>query len=106
MDDPQFEDWCPKLGVVGVSVERYNAGWQLYLHMGRDEVPKGDLRDAGYTAKPPNTLSPLPLLMGKLTAATLYYKLNPYITFGFEQLDQCYVSVSRRYLYDCGQAEQ
>ena len=21
MDDPQFEDWCPKLGVVGVSVE-------------------------------------------------------------------------------------
>ncbi len=23
--------------------------------------------------------------MGKLTAATLYYKLNPYVTFGFEQ---------------------
>ena len=23
--------------------------------------------------------------MGKMFAATLYYKLNPYITFGFEQ---------------------
>ncbi len=62
----------------------HNAGWQLYLHMGKDQVPKGDLSYAGYTANA-NTLSPLPLLMGKLTAATLYYKLNPYITFGFEQ---------------------
>jgi len=62
----------------------HNAGWQLFLHMGKDQVPKGDLSYAGYTANA-NTLSPLPLLMGKLTAATLYYKLNPYITFGFEQ---------------------
>ncbi len=62
----------------------HNAGWQLYLHMGKDQVPKGDLSYAGYTANA-NTLSPLPLLRGKLTAATLYYKLNPYLTFGFEQ---------------------
>jgi len=62
----------------------HNAGWQLFLHMGKDQVPKGDLSYAGYTANA-NILSPLPLLMGKLTAATLYYKLNPYITFGFEQ---------------------
>src|SRR5579871_5450466 len=27
----------------------------------------------------------LPLLMGKVFAATLYYKVNPYVTFGFEQ---------------------
>jgi hypothetical protein len=30
-------------------------------------------------------LSPLPLLMGKMFAGTLNYKLNPYITFSFEQ---------------------
>lgn len=62
----------------------HNAGWQLYLHMGKDQVPKSDLGYAGYTANA-NTLAPLPLLMGKLTALTLYYKLNPNITFGFEQ---------------------
>lgn len=61
-----------------------NAGWQLYLHMGKDQVPHKDLTYPGYTANA-NTLSPLPLLMGKLTALTLYYKLNPYVTFGFEQ---------------------
>jgi len=27
----------------------------------------------------------LPLQMGKMAVATLYYKLNPYVTFGFEQ---------------------
>ncbi len=27
----------------------------------------------------------LPLLMGKVFAATLYYKVNPYVTFGVEQ---------------------
>jgi len=61
-----------------------NAGWQLYLHMGKDQVPKSDLNYAGYTANA-NILAPLPLLMGKLTAATLYYKANPYVTFGLEE---------------------
>jgi hypothetical protein len=62
----------------------HNAGWQLYLHMGKDQVVHSDLStpNAGATA---NVLSPLPLLMGKLVAATLYYKVNPYVTFGFEQ---------------------
>jgi hypothetical protein len=62
----------------------HNAGWQLYLHAGKDQVVKGDLTtpNAGATA---NTLSPLPLLMGKVFAATLYYKINPYVTFGIEQ---------------------
>jgi len=61
-----------------------NAGWQLYLHAGKDQVVHRDLTNpnAGAAA---NVLSPLPLLMGKLTALTLYYKLNPYITFGLEQ---------------------
>jgi len=62
----------------------HNAGWQLFFHAGKDQVPHKDLIYPGYTANA-NVLSPLPLLMGKLTAATLYYKVNPYITFGFEQ---------------------
>ncbi|HET7890899.1 MAG TPA: hypothetical protein VFL34_05215 [Candidatus Sulfotelmatobacter sp.] len=62
----------------------HNAGWQLYLHMGKDQVVHNELTNpnAGAAA---NVLSPLPLLMGKLTAATLYYKVNPYVTFGFEE---------------------
>lgn len=61
-----------------------NAGWQLYFHMGKDQVVHNELTNpnAGAAA---NVLSPLPLLMGKLSAATLYYKLNPYVTFGFEE---------------------
>jgi hypothetical protein len=62
----------------------HNGGWQLYFHMGKDQVVHSDLvtPNAGATA---NVLSPLPLLMGTLVAGTLYYKVNPYVTFGFEQ---------------------
>jgi hypothetical protein len=62
----------------------HNGGWQLYFHMGKDQVVHSDLvtPNAGAAA---NTLSPLPLLMGKLVAGTLYYKVNPFVTFGFEQ---------------------
>jgi hypothetical protein len=61
-----------------------NAGWQLFLHAGKDQVVHNELTNpnGGGVA---NTLSPLPLLMGKLTAVTLYYKLNPFVTFGIEQ---------------------
>ena len=62
----------------------HNAGWQLFLHMGKDQVPNRDLNYAGYSGNA-NTLAPLPLLMGKVFAATLYYKVNPYCTFGVEQ---------------------
>jgi len=62
----------------------HNAGWQLYLHMGKDQVDNHDLNYAGYTANA-NTASPLPLAMGKMFAGTLYYKVNPWVTFGFEQ---------------------
>jgi hypothetical protein len=62
----------------------HNAGWQLYLHTGKDQVYHHDLDNPNYNASA-NTLSPLPLLMGTLDAATLYYKLNPYVSFGFEQ---------------------
>ncbi len=62
----------------------HNAGWQLYLHAGKDQVVSRDLLtpNAGAAA---NVLSPLPLRMGKLAALTLYYKYNPYVSFGFEQ---------------------
>ena len=62
----------------------HNAGWQLYLHMGKDQVDNKDLNNPYFTGNA-NTLSPLPLAMGKLFAATLYYKLNPFVTFAIEQ---------------------
>jgi len=61
-----------------------NAGWQLMLHAGKDQVVHRDLVNPAAGADA-NTLSPLPLLMGKMFAATLYYKLNPWVTFGLEQ---------------------
>ncbi|MGA8617310.1 MAG: hypothetical protein WB660_02150 [Candidatus Sulfotelmatobacter sp.] len=62
----------------------HNTGWQLYFNMGKDQVNNRDLNNPGFTANA-NTLSPLPLSMGKMFAATMYYKLNPYVTFGIEQ---------------------
>src|ERR1039458_1208126 len=56
----------------------HNAGWQLFLHAGKDQAVNSDLINPNYSGS-------LPLLMGKMFAATLYYKLNPYCTFGFEQ---------------------
>jgi hypothetical protein len=67
----------------------HNAGWALYLHAGKDQVVHKDLFTAsGSNANPDNpanTLSPLPLLMGKVFSATLYYKVNPWCTFAIEQ---------------------
>jgi len=62
----------------------HNAGWQLYLHAGKDQVVRRDLLNpnAGAAA---NILAPLPLRMGKLAALTLYYKFNAFASFGFEQ---------------------
>ena len=56
----------------------HNAGWQLYFDLGKDQVVHKDLFNV-------NAEGVLPLLMGKMAVGTLYYKLNPYVTFGFEQ---------------------
>jgi hypothetical protein len=56
----------------------HNAGWQLYLDVGKDQVVHRDLTNA-------NAEGVLPLLMGKMGVVTLYYKVNPFVTFGFEQ---------------------
>ena len=52
--------------------------------MGKDQVVSADLQNPGFTGNA-NILAPLPLRMGKLAAATVYYKMNPYVTFGFEK---------------------
>jgi hypothetical protein len=59
----------------------HNAGWQLYLHAGKDQVLHRDLVNPNLVG----TLSPLPLLMGKMAVATLYYKFNQWCQFAFEQ---------------------
>ena len=62
----------------------HNAGWLLYFHAGKDQVVHSELTNPGASASA-NVLAPLPLLMGKVFAATLYYKLNQWCQFGFEQ---------------------
>ncbi len=59
--------------------EGRNAGWQLYFHYGVDQVDAGDLThitDGG--AVPDRARS-------RMAAVTLYYKLNPWCTFAYEQ---------------------
>ncbi len=57
----------------------HNGGWQLYLHTGKDQVVHRDLTN-------PNDFGgALPVVMGKMVAATLYYRVNPWCTFAFEQ---------------------
>ena len=67
----------------------YNAGWQLYLHAGKDQLVHSDaamqlglLDGAG-----PNQLGQglgIPMIESDFVGATLYYKINQWCTFGFE----------------------
>jgi hypothetical protein len=67
----------------------YNAGWQLYLHAGKDQLVHRDaamqlglLDGAG-----PNQLGQglgIPMIESYVVGATLYYKINQWCTFGFE----------------------
>jgi hypothetical protein len=67
----------------------YNAGWQLYLHAGKDQLVHSDaamqlglLDGAG-----PNQLGQalgIPMIESYFVGATLYYKINQWCTFGFE----------------------
>ncbi len=67
----------------------YNAGWQLYLHAGKDQLVRRDaamqlglLDGAG-----PNQLGQglgIPMIESDFVGATLYYKINQWCTFGFE----------------------
>ena len=68
-----------------------NAGWQVYLHAGKDQVVHHDLAHAnGFGGcVSADGLTPcnggLPMLQSRLLAATVYYKLNAWTTFAFEQ---------------------
>jgi hypothetical protein len=56
----------------------HNAGWQLHFTLGKDQAVDRDLNNPGFSGT-------LPLLMGKSAIATLYYKLNTWASFAFEQ---------------------
>lgn len=58
----------------------HNAGWQLYFDVGKDQVVRRDLDNPNFAGGPT-----LPMVMGKMAAATLYYKINNWAQFGFEQ---------------------
>lgn len=66
-----------------------NAGWQLYLHAGKDQVVHHDLEHASGigcgSADGTACNGGIPLSQSRLIAGTLYYKLNTWATFAFEQ---------------------
>jgi len=61
-----------------------NAGWQLYLSTGKDQVLNRDLNNP-QLALSSAVAAPLPMAMSKFAAVTLYYKINQWASFGFEQ---------------------
>jgi hypothetical protein len=64
----------------------HNAGWQLHFTLGKDQVVNRDLNNPGFNPiYNGGGTAPLPLLMGKSAIGTLYYKLNTWATFAFEQ---------------------
>jgi len=70
----------------------HNAGWQLLLHAGKDQVVHGDIKRAlgigcasADAIKPTGCNGGIPLSQSRLLAATVYYKLNNWATFAFEQ---------------------
>jgi len=73
----------------------HNAGWQLLFTMGKDQVNNRDLNNPSGTFctvagnclpfSGVNSVSPLPMAMGKTFIGTLYYKFNNWCQFGFEQ---------------------
>ncbi len=56
----------------------HNAGWQLFVRAGKDQVVARDLDNK-------NFVGALPMAMGKEGSATLYYKFNQWCQFAFEQ---------------------
>jgi hypothetical protein len=67
-----------------------NSAWNLYLHVGKDQVVHHDLEHAsGIGCASADGLTGcnggIPLSQSRMVAATLYYKLNAFTTFAFEQ---------------------
>ena len=68
----------------------HNAGWQLYLRAGKDQLVHRDaLAQLGFV----NGIGPnqtgqalgIPILRSSVAQATLFYRFNRWCTFGFEQ---------------------
>jgi hypothetical protein len=67
----------------------YNAGWQLYVHAGKDQLVH---RDAAMQLGLLDGVGPnqngqglgIPMIGSEFVGATLYYKINQYCTFGLE----------------------
>jgi len=83
---------------IGLPLSRYfnanpkghNAGWQLYLHAGKDQVVHHDILHGlgigcGSADGATGCNGALPLSQSRMLAATLYYKINAWATFAFEQ---------------------
>ena len=58
-----------------------NAGWQAYLEWGEDASNAADFRKA----KGVNLTTGAGPIKSNLRAGTLFYKLNNYVQFGFEE---------------------
>jgi hypothetical protein len=73
----------------------HNAGWQVLFTIAKDQVNNHDLNNPSGTFctiagnctpfSGVNSVSPLPMAMGKTFIGTLYYKFNNWCQFGFEQ---------------------
>ncbi len=68
----------------------YNAGWQLYLHAGKDQLVHRDaamqlgLADGAGPNQNGQGLG-IPMIGSEFVGTTLYYKINQWCTFGYEQ---------------------
>jgi hypothetical protein len=73
----------------------HNAGWQVLFTIAKDQVNNRDLNNPSGTFctiagnctpfSGVNSVSPLPMAMGKTFIGTLYYKFNNWCQFAFEQ---------------------
>jgi len=62
----------------------HNAGWQLFFTVAKDQVVDRDLNNPNFV-NPTGGTGTLPMSMGKMGLLTLYYKVNTWCQFGFEQ---------------------
>jgi hypothetical protein len=79
----------PLSRLAGASAEGRNAGWTFYLHYSFDEAVASDVRAlydaAKFQGQTGSTLWGNTRNKSDLAAATLYYKMNNLVSFGFEQ---------------------